>query len=161
MVNLLKRILLSLLLVVVGIAVGISATLAVFYFGSDDLYNNVLGKSEQSETTPIGNHGFERRTHGFMRFEVLGYLKQGDYEAFSKTVHPDYGVVYFRRTRPSALYSNNRFTAKQVAGFRHRQQPLCLGEIRRQRRRSRSSSTPAEYIKEFVFFLDKGFYADA
>jgi len=58
----------------------------------------------------------EKRDLVDIALELAGHMKNGDYEAVSEVVHPEYGV-YFSPSAKVTLSSNKRFTTKEVAKF--------------------------------------------
>jgi hypothetical protein len=149
-VTLLKKNWMKVLLVFVGIAVGISGTLAVFYFGDGDLYYKVYGRSAPSDKAAIGSTASNAELTAYA-FEILGYMKENDFEALSGAVHPDYGVV-FSPYATISLASNKCFTANKVAGFAKDDNHYVWGKY--DGSDNPIDLTPAEYFKEFVFDRD-------
>ncbi len=145
-----KKFWVRLLLVVVGIAVGISATIAVFYFGGEDLYNKMLGENAQSEEASISLAASNAELTAYA-FEILGYIKGEDYEALSREIHPEYGIV-FSPYATISLSSNKCFTAKQVAEFSKDENHYVWGKY--DGSDDPIELKPVEYFKEFVFDKD-------
>ena len=138
------------LLVVAGLVIGAAVTVAVFYFGGDSLYSKLSDTNLNDEQETIGLSASNAELTSFA-FEVLGYIKAGDYEALSDAVHPDYGVV-FSPYATISLSSNKCFTAKQVAGFLNDGNSYVWGKY--DGSDDPIELTPAQYFGEFVFDRD-------
>ena len=148
--ELLRKNWISLLLVVIGLAVGILAALAAFYFGGDDLYNKVYGDHKNNDHTTLDQPASNADLTAYA-FEILGYIKQGDYDALAGVVHPEYGVV-FSPYATINLASNKCFFAKQIVGFDSDDNHYVWGKY--DGSDNPIELTPAEYFQEFVFDKD-------
>ena len=83
-------------------------------------------------------------------YGVLGHIKDGDYAALARHVHPDYGVVFSPHATVT-LTTNRRFTANQVALFAADTAVYVWGV---NNGGEPIEMTPASYFAEFVFPRD-------
>ena len=148
--SLLKKFWISLLLIVIGLAIGASAIFAVFYFGGDDIYIKLIGTQTKDGQEKVGLTASNAELTSYA-FEILGYIKTEDYEALSEVVHPEYGVV-FSPYATISLNSNKCFTAKEVAGFLKDDNNYVWGKY--DGSDDPIELTPSAYFKEFVFDKD-------
>ncbi len=148
--NQIKKLWIRLLLVVVGLAVGIAATVAVYYF-SGEAFNKNVSSDNSVETEAPNSLTVSNAELTAYAFSILNYIKSEDYEALSKVVHPEYGVV-FSPYATISLSSNKCFTATQIAGFANDDTQYVWGKY--DGSDNPIELTPAEYFKEFVFDKD-------
>ena len=91
-----------------------------------------------------------------LAFDVLEYIKDGDFAALSRFAHPDFGIVFSPHTTISLL-TNRCFSAEQIALFGTDTTAYvwgthsCTGEP--------IDMTPVEYFAEYVYPMD--YYACA
>jgi len=86
-----------------------------------------------------------------LAFDVLEYISDSDFEALSRIVHPDFGVVF----SPSAtinLSTNRRFNAEQISLFGV-DSTIYVWGIRNGTGEPIELS-PVEYFSQFVFSSD-------
>lgn len=145
-----KKILLSLLLIVLGIAVGLSAALTVFYIDGDTQFNKVLGRSDEVQPVTISSEASNADMTQYA-YTILGYIKTNDFEALSQVVHPEYCVM-FSPYATIATASNKCFTPMQVAGFAEDVNRYVWGKY--DGTGNPIELTPVNYVKEFVFDKD-------
>ncbi len=145
-----KKIWMKLLLVFVGIAVGISATLGFFYLWEGALYYKIFDRSAHSDKATIDHTASNAELTAYA-FEILEQIKAKDYDALSGNVHPEYGVVFSPYATVS-LVSNKCFTAKQVADFAKDENHYVWGKY--DGGDNPIDLTPAAYFEEFVFDRD-------
>jgi len=86
-----------------------------------------------------------------MAYVVVEHIKNKDYRALSRYVHPELGVV-FSPYATITLRPNLRFTANQVAGFARDRDSYIWGV--RDGTGEPIEMTPNEYFSEFVFTRD-------
>jgi len=86
-----------------------------------------------------------------LSYRVLNYIKAGDYEALSRLVHPELGVV-FSPYATVALTTNQCFLPGQVASFGTDTQLYVWGLYADSR--EPIELTPAGYFAQFVFDND-------
>ena len=84
-------------------------------------------------------------------YEIVEHIGDYDYDALSKYVHPEYGVV-FSPCATITLSTNRRFTEEQVAAFSTDRTPYVWGV--RDGSGEPIERTPSEYFSEFVNFKD-------
>lgn len=145
-----KRIFTYVLLIVIGIAVGLSAALATYYVSGDKLFESILGSRAKAETTSLGADATSAELTEYA-FKILGYIKEGNYDALSQVVHPEYGVV-FSPYATINLASNKCFTVTQVAAFANDKNKYVWGKY--DGKGDPIELTPSEYFKRFVFDKD-------
>lgn len=138
------------LLLVIGIAVGLAASLAVYYVSGHTIFDSILGISAKPETVLVDT-GVENAELTEFAFDILGYIKAGDYDALSQVVHPEYGVV-FSPYATINLASNKRFTASQVGFFLEDKNKYVWGKY--DGNGEPIELTPLEYFDAFVFDKD-------
>jgi hypothetical protein len=148
--ELLKKFFIYMLLTVAGIAVGLSAALAAYYFSGGNIFENILGSRTKNVTASISTDATNAELTEYA-FKILGYIKTGDYNALSQVVHPEYGVV-FSPYATINLASNKCFTAAQVSGFSKDKNQYVWGKY--DGKGDPIELTPAEYFKKFVFDKD-------
>jgi hypothetical protein len=145
----LKKVFTGFLLVIVGMIIGIAATLAVCYFTGAGLPEK-FGIYGKSITPDIGAQATSAELTAYA-FEIVGYIKEGDYEKLSEVVHPEYGVV-FSPYATINLSSNKVFTATQVKGFAKDTTKYVWGKY--DGSGNPIELTPSDYFKDFVFDRD-------
>lgn len=138
------------LLVVIGIAVGLTASLANYYLTGNVLFKNILGASSKPDTEAMHTDGTNAELMEYA-YDILGYIKAGDYAALSQAVHPEYGVV-FSPYATINLPSNKRFTASQIEAFPEDKNQYVWGKY--DGSGEPIEMTPSEYFKTFVFDKD-------
>ena len=138
------------LLVFIGIAVGLAASLAAYYVTGNTLYDSILGTRTKPATVCIDS-GVANAELTEYAYEILGYIKADDYGALSQAIHPEYGVV-FSPYATITLTSNKRFTAMQVGGFSEDENQYVWGKY--DGKGDPIELTPSEYFKTFVFDKD-------
>lgn len=148
--NFLRKFFTYILLLIIGIAVGLASSLAVYYVSGHTVFDSVLGIGAKPETvffdTGVGNAELTE-----FAFDILGYIKAGDYGALSKVVHPEYGVV-FSPYATINLASNKRFTASQVSAFSEDKNRYVWGKY--DGNGEPIELTPLEYFEAFVYDKD-------
>lgn len=109
---------------------------------------SIFGKIHNEPKTPVDSDNSELIT---LAYRVLGYIKDGDFDALSKTVHPEFGVVFSPRATVT-LSTNRYFQAEQVALFGTDTNMYVWGVL------SGSGDpiemTPKDYFAKFVFDKD-------
>lgn len=145
-----RKFLTYMLLLIIGVAVGLSAALAVYYVTGNKIFENLLGSRANTETVLISAEATNAELTDYA-FKILGYIKAEDYEALSLVVHPEYGVV-FSPYATITLTSNKCFTATQVAGFLKDENRYVWGKY--DGKGDPIELTPSEYFKTFVFNKD-------
>jgi hypothetical protein len=132
-----------------AVLAGAAAMLATLYLTGGSL----LGALPGFDITGVfsdGGQAFSRYLIG-TAYDVLDSIRDGDYAALSRSVHPTYGVVFSPRATIS-LSSNKCFTAAQVAAFGSDGNNYVWGvsvgggepiEL-----------TPSEYFSRFVYSRD-------
>lgn len=138
------------LFIVIGIAVGLAASLAVYYVSGHMIFDSILGIGSKPETVLIDT-GVENAELTEFAFEILGYIKADDYDALSQVVHTEYGVV-FSPYATINLASNKRFTASQVGDFFEDKNKYVWGKY--DGNGEPIELTPPEYFDTFVFDKD-------
>jgi len=93
----------------IGISAGVLISGAIFLATG----MTVFGKVSDSPTVSAD---VGRRELGALAYDVLGYVKDGDFEALSGVVHPEFGIVFSPYATVS-LATNKCFRAEQVAVF--------------------------------------------
>lgn len=145
-----KKVLTVLLLIVLGIAIGLSASLASYYFTGDRIFYSILGTRVRTEAISIGTDASNAELTDYA-YTILGYLKDGDYELLKEQVHPEYGLC-FSPYATINLTSNKVFTAATVGGFSQDHNKYLWGKY--DGTGDPIELTPAEYFKAFVFDKD-------
>ena len=93
------------LTLVIGIAVGLSACLVAYYLTGNTLFEKTVGRIGGAETTaPADAENDELISYAW---KILGYIKEGDYDALSKVVHPEYGARFFSLRHDHPLHPIN------------------------------------------------------
>jgi hypothetical protein len=138
------------LILVIGIAAGLSACLAVYYFSGDVLFEKTVGRSDGAAkaAAPADAANDELITYAY---RILGYIKEGDYNALSQVIHPEYGVV-FSPYATISLSTGKYFTASQIAAFEQDENKYVWGKYD-------GSGDPieltlSEYFETFVYNKD-------
>jgi len=140
----LKRSLLNMSLIIVG---AIGAIVALTVFSAITGYPIFGGVVDQPKPTTEANN--EELTS--LSYTVLGYIKNGDYNALSQIAHPEFGVV-FSPDATVALTTNKCFQADQIAAFGSDNTVYVwgiqsgVGEP--------IEMTAADYLAEYVFSKD-------
>jgi hypothetical protein len=145
-----KKVFTYMLFVILGIAVGLGISVTVYYVTGHTLFANLLGTRAKHETPSLSVGANNAELTGYA-YEILGYIKEGDYDALSQVVHPEYGVI-FSPYATINLVSNKRFTASQVKGFPEDKNQYVWGIY--DGIGDPINLTPSEYFKEFVFDKD-------
>ncbi len=138
------------LFVFIGIAVGLAISLTAYYVTGKTLFADLLGMRARPETTALisGANNAELTDYAY---EILGYIRAGDYDALSRNVHPEYGVI-FSPYATINLASNKCFTAAQIRGFADDKNKYVWGIY--DGKGDPIDLTPPEYFKKFVFDKD-------
>jgi hypothetical protein len=138
------------LLIFIGAAAGLAASLAVYYVAGNEFYDSILGTGAKTETVSV-NSGAANAELTEYAFEILGYIKSEDYDALSQVVHPEYGLVFSPYATVN-LASNKRFTASQIEDFSEDKNKYVWGKY--DGNGEPIELTPAEYSETFVFDKD-------
>lgn len=146
----LKKFIKYVLLIIVGIAVGMSAALVAFYISGDKLFETVLGSRLDTEKMSISDDASSAELTEYA-FKILELIKSGNYSALSKIVHPEYGVV-FSPYATINLTSNKRFSAMQVENFINDKNQYMWGKY--DGNGNPIELTPDEYFKTFIYDKD-------
>ena len=144
-----RKFLIRALTLVIGIAVGLSACLAAYYFTDGELLEKTVGKSGGAESALPADAANDALISYASR--ILRYFKESDYEALSKVIHPEYGVV-FSPYATITLATDKCFTASQIAAFAHDDNKYVWGKFDGSGKPI--ELTPPEYFKAFVFNKD-------
>lgn len=131
------------LVVILGIIAGVVSSNVIFSTTGFSLFG------VHSENPP-SYAGMDNADLAALAFEVLEYIRDGDFEALAEITHPDFGVVF----SPSAtitLAANRRFTAEQIAQFATDNTIYVWGinDIGEP-----IELTPVDYFARFVFSSD-------
>ncbi len=145
-----RKIITYALFLIIGIAVGLAISVAAYYVTGKTLFADLLGMRARPETTALSTGANNAELTGYA-YEVLGYIKAGDYDALAQTVHPEYGVI-FSPYATINLPSNKCFTATQIKGFAEDKNQYVWGIY--DGNGEPINLTPPEYIKKFVFDKD-------
>jgi hypothetical protein len=138
------------LLIVVGIALGLAASLTAYFLSGGALFEKTVGSRSRPEAVIIDSGATNAELTEYA-YKVLDYIKAENYDALSQVVHPEYGVV-FSPYATINLSSNKCFTVSQVAGFAQDKNKYVWGVYDGSGKPI--ELTPAEYFKEFVFDRD-------
>lgn len=144
-----KKFVTGFLLVAVGIVIGLAAALTVFYFTGSRYYEQITGKPGEAMPA-ISSQATSAELTAFA-FEIVGCIKENDYDKLSQVIHPEYGVV-FSPYATLNLASNKCFTANQVKAFLEDQDKYVWGKY--DGSGNPIELTPADYFKSFVFDKD-------
>jgi hypothetical protein len=138
------------LFVIIGIAIGLAISLTVYYVSGNSLFAHLLGSRAKPEPISISSDASNAELTNYA-FEILGYIKAGDYQALSRGVHPEYGVI-FSPYATINLASNKCFTASQVNGFSEDKNKYVWGIY--DGNGEPIELTPIEYFETFAFDKD-------
>ena len=137
------------LFLVAGIAVGLAASLAVYHFSGEMLFEKTVGRSDgAAAAAPADAVNDELIAYAY---RILGDIREGDYAALSKAVHPEYGVV-FSPYATISLSTDKCFTVSQVAAFGQDDNKYVWGKY--DGSGNPIELTVPEYFKAFVFNKD-------
>lgn len=100
---------------------------------------------------PLESAGVSNAELSALAYDVLDHIRDGDFAALSRVVHPDFGVVFSPQATVS-LTVNRRFSAEQVALFEHDTNAYFWGF--RDGSGEPIEITPAVYFSEYVFARD-------
>jgi len=132
------------LLVLFGIIAGIVVSGAVYAFTGFSIFGKF--DDDVRPTAKTDNAGLTA-----LAYDILTYIKEGDYAALSREAHPEFGVV-FSPCATIALSTNRCFRADQIASFGGDTTLYVWGV------RSGSGEpiemTPADYFARYVFDRD-------
>jgi len=130
--------------IIIGMISGVAAASAIFAATGFSIFGERRGNAP-------GSDGINNAHLTALAFEVLGHIKDSDFESLSEVAHPDFGVVF----SPSAtinLSTNMRFSAEQIALFSTDGNIYVWGTHNDTGEPIRL--TPAEYFAQFVFSSD-------
>lgn len=99
----------TLLFIICGVVAGVIISGVIYAFTGF----SVFGRFHEDVRQPAETSNAELTEFAF---SILGLIKDGDYSELSKTVHPEFGVV-FSPCATVTLTTNKRFSAEQIAGF--------------------------------------------
>lgn len=97
-----------------GFVTGVAALFLFLRFSDTQNVDRLLGNLTPETKVCLDECGPEQLSG--LAFEVAGYIKNHDYRALSKMVHPEYGVIISPYATIS-LSSNKCFTRVDVSGF--------------------------------------------
>ena len=134
------RVFLMLVCVIVGFFIA-SVIYAVTGF-------SMLGRAPEkpSASVDVNNAGLTE-----LAYDVLVYIRDGDFVALSHTIHPDFGVVFSPQATVT-LSTNRRFSAVQVADFANDANAYFWGF--RNGSGEPIEITPVEYFETYVYSKD-------
>jgi hypothetical protein len=95
--------------ILIGAIAGVVVSSAVFAFTGF----SVFGSAPEKEPPPSSANNAELTE---LAYNVLRHIKDGDFNALSNAVHPEFGVV-FSPYATVTLSTNRRFSAEQIAMF--------------------------------------------
>ena len=90
---LLKKFFTYLLLILIGVALGVSASLGTYYISGDVLFKKTVGTRSGTEIVSIKADATNAELTEYAN-KVLKFIKAGDYGDLSHVIHPGYGVVF-------------------------------------------------------------------
>ena len=140
----LKRPLPRIHLILTGAIAGVVIASVVFIFTGRSIFSRVPEKPP----SPAGMSNAELTAFAF---GVLEYLGDNDFEALSRIVHPDFGLVFSPYATVS-ISANKRFNAEQVASFGTDSNVYIWGVY--DGTGEPIEMTPADYLTAFVFSDD-------
>ncbi|MDR1589266.1 MAG: hypothetical protein LBS51_03635 [Oscillospiraceae bacterium] len=132
-----------------GFILGAAALLAALYVTGGVLLEEIPG----FERTP-GLDGEAQAQNSYLvekAYDILEVIKEGDYAALARSVHPEYGVV-FSPYAAISLATNKCFTESQVADFATDANTYVWGVY--DGSGDPIELTPAEYFARFVYNRD-------
>ncbi|MEL4106813.1 hypothetical protein AAFA46_08270 [Oscillospiraceae bacterium WX1] len=151
-----KKIFRSLLLVLLGVAVGITASLASYYISGDTVFKKIIGSGGGLyDSAPIRTDASNAELKAYAD-RILEDIKSADYEALSQVIHPEYGLV-FSPYATINLAAAKRFTPAEVAAFSDDQNKYVWGKY--DGSGNPIEMTPDAYFKTFVFDKDYTAYS--
>jgi hypothetical protein len=132
-----------------GFVLGAAVLLAALYMTGGGLLEELPGFERApglDREAQAQNSYLVERAYG-----ILEDIKEGDYAALARSVHPEFGVV-FSPYATIALSSNKCFTERQVAGFANDANAYVWGVY--DGGGDPIELTPAEYFARFVYNKD-------
>ena len=104
-----KKLLTCALLLLIGLVAGAAIMYTIHYLTD----TSPLECAHEGNTATADTDNAELTA---LAFEVLGYIRDGDYQGLSRFAHPEFGVV-FTPYATISLNANRFFTAEQIADF--------------------------------------------
>jgi hypothetical protein len=145
----LKRAMKYALSAAIGVVLGAAALLAALYATGGGLLGGLPGFERTR-----GSDGQAQTQNSYLvekAYDTLAAVKDGDYAALARSVHPEYGVV-FSPYATISLSSNKCFTGSQVAGFATDANTYVWGVY--DGGGDPIELTPADYFARFVYNKD-------
>ena len=142
--NHLKKSFPRLLLLLCGVIAGIIISSALFAFTGLSIFGS--GRKETPPPAEINNAELTA-----LAYEILEYIKSGDYAALSNAAHPEFGVV-FSPCATVNLSTNRYFRPEQIAVFGDDTNVYVWGV--RNGSVEPIEMTPADYFAKYVFDRD-------
>ncbi len=138
------------LLVIVGVAVGLTAALGVYYAKGEAPFVKIVGDRNPAETPMLGASATSEELTAYA-FKVLEYIKNNDFRSLAAVVHPEYGVLFspYATIAPSV---NQNFTVSRVEGLAEDTNTYVWGKY--DGNDNPIELTPSDYFKTFVFDED-------
>ena len=130
--------------VVIGVVAGILISSAVYIATGFSLFGKFREK-------PLSVENVSNAELSALSYNILEYIKDGDYSSLSRVAHPELGIL-FSPQATIELSTNKRFSAAEIAVFGSDTNVYVWGVY------SASGEpiemTPTEYFSRFVFHKD-------